>query len=140
MEIKMINETDDLFGSPIYVYTRSQALEDGVLVDVSDMAKRAGFKIPVAITRAIWDQYIEWTDKDSDKQTIQDQPGRLWDVLWMLYIVCKRSNGESSLLYRLHIVPRDGFSKKPKLVTLKSIIGGGDEGEPVITIMLPNED
>ncbi|MCF5089180.1 hypothetical protein GIW57_03195 [Stenotrophomonas sp. PA-6-5C] len=35
----------------IHSYTRAQAIEDGVLVDVSDVAKEAGFKLPVAIIR-----------------------------------------------------------------------------------------
>ena len=135
-----MNATTDLFGEMIYSYTRAQAIEDGELVDVSDMAKQSGFKIPVAVTRAVWDQYIEWTDEDDDKQTLQDQSGRLWDVLWMLYVACKRNKGESYINYELHVIPRDETSKSPNLVTLKSIICGGDKGEPVITIMLPNED
>ena len=136
----MMNAKEDLFGEVIYSYTRAQAIEDGGLVDVSDMAKQSGFKIPVAVTRAVWDQYIEWTDEDDDKQTIQDQSGRLWDVLWMLYVACKRNKNESYTFYGLHVIPRDGSSKSPTLVKLKSVICGGDEGEPVITIMLPNED
>ena len=131
---------NDFFGDVIYAYTRSQAIDDGVLVDVSEMAKESGFTISVAVTHAVWDQYIEWTDEDSDKQTMQDQSGRLWDILWMLYLACKRSKDESCINYGLHVITRNGRSKSPSLVRLKSVIGGGDEGEPVITIMLPNED
>lgn len=130
----------DLFGDVVFAYTREQAITDGVLVDVSSVASNSGFQIPVAVTSTVWELYIEWTDEDSDKQTIQDESGRLADVLWMLYLACKKNKGESSIKYELYIIPRDGFSKKPVLVTLKSIISGGDAGEPVITIMLPNED
>ena len=133
------NQSNNPFGETIYAYTRTQAIEDGELVDVSKMAKEAGFRVPVAVTRSVWGQYIEWTDNDTDKQTIQDQPGRLWDVLWMLRFAYL-SNKSEFLIYTLHIVPRDGHSKKPVLVKLKAILGGGDEGEPVITIMLPHED
>lgn len=136
----MVNESEKLFGAPIYVYTRAQAITDGELIDVSEMAKQAGFKISVAVTRAVWNQHIEWTKEDDNKQSMQDQSGRLWDVLWMLYIACKRSKGESCICYNLHVVPRDGRSRSPTLVSLKSVIGGGDKCEPVITIMLPNED
>ena len=48
-----MNTTTDLFGEMIYSYTRAQAIEDGELVDVSDMAKQSGFKISVAVTRAV---------------------------------------------------------------------------------------
>jgi hypothetical protein len=37
-------------------------------------------------------------------------------------------------------VPKDGHSQKAEEVTLKLMVGPGDVGEPVITIMLPNED
>ena len=136
----MVSEHDNLFSAPIYVYTRDQAIADGELIDVSEIAKQAGFKISVAVTQAVWNQHIMWTDEDSNKQTIQDQSGRLWDVLWMLYIACKRSKDESYIRYGLHVVPRDGKAKKAKLTQLKAVIGGGDNGEAVITIMLPSED
>jgi len=137
----MSNELKNSFGEVIYAYTRAQALEDGVLVDVSETAREAGFKIPVAVTRAIWDQCIEWTDKDTDNQTIQDEAGRLWDVLSMLMFAIKRDrSGTDRLVYQLAVIPRDGKSHSPKRIKLKSCIYGGDKSEPVITIMLPNED
>ena len=43
-------------------YTRAQAIEDGVLIDVSKMAKEAGFVIPVAVTDAVWNEYIVPSD------------------------------------------------------------------------------
>ena len=46
------------FDPVISVYTRAQAIEDGILVDVSETAREAGFKIPVAITRAVWDRLV----------------------------------------------------------------------------------
>ena len=36
-------------------YTRAQAIADGILVDVSETAREAGFNIPVALTRTVWD-------------------------------------------------------------------------------------
>ena len=37
----------------IYTYTRAQAIEDGYIVDVSEVASEAGFRWPVAVTRAV---------------------------------------------------------------------------------------
>ena len=34
----------------IYSYTRAQAIEDGVLVDVTEQAKATGFKLPTVVT------------------------------------------------------------------------------------------
>ncbi len=42
------------FAPVIFAYTRAQAIEDGVLVDVSETAREASFNIPVAITRTVW--------------------------------------------------------------------------------------
>lgn len=124
----------------IFAYSRTQALADGVLVDVTELAKEAGFKIPVAVTEAVWNKYIEWNDVDSKKQTIQDTEGRLWDVLWMLRLSINKNKSADLILYQIYVVPRNGKTKKAKLSHLKATIGAGDNGEPVITIMLPNED
>ena len=125
----------------ISAYTRAQALADGFLVDVSETAREMGFKIPVAVTHTVWGRYIEWTDQDTDNQTSQHQTGRLKDVLWMLMFAIKKSPATSDrLIYRLDVIPRDGKSHRAKTIKLKALIGGGDKGEPVFTIMLPDED
>jgi len=137
----MSDEVDNLFGNTIYAYTRAQALEDGVLVDVSETAREAGFIVPVAVTRAVWQRYIEWTSPDTDNQTIQHQQGRLWDVLSMLMFAIKINRPEAQqLIYPLSVIPRDGKTRSAKRIKLKSFMGGGDNAEPVITIMLPTED
>jgi len=41
---KALNAQDSvIFGDVIYAYPRAQAIEDGVLVDVSETARKAGF-------------------------------------------------------------------------------------------------
>ena len=39
------------FDPVIFTFTRNQAIDDGVLVDGTQTAREAGFRIPVAITR-----------------------------------------------------------------------------------------
>jgi hypothetical protein len=39
----------------ISAYSRSEALADGLLVDVTETAREAGFLYPVALTRAAWE-------------------------------------------------------------------------------------
>ena len=72
----------ELFGEVIYRYTRAQAIEDGVLVDVSETAREAGFRWPVAMTSAAWADCVAWSEEDNQRQVNQDESGRLWDVLW----------------------------------------------------------
>ena len=45
MPVTLVSEDD-----VISRYTRAQAIEDGVLVDVSELAREAGFRFPVAMT------------------------------------------------------------------------------------------
>lgn len=115
----------------ISVYTRAQGIKDGFLVDVSEMASEAGFKWPVALTVGAW-AYVE--DIPPSKQGIQDIEGRLWDVLWMASLAARRGSGTETLF---KLILHRG---RKKYATLKLVSGPGDEGEPVITIMLPDED
>lgn len=130
----------ELFGEVIYSYTRAQAIEDGVLVDVSEMAAEAGFHWPVAITQTAWQDCVAWSDDDNQRQVYQDESGRLWDVLWMAFIAIRSNPDGVQMEYQLYRVPRDGESVEAKLTSLKLVCGPGDAGEPVITIMLPQED
>ncbi len=47
--------------------------------------------------------------------------------------------GGTQLLYKLNCVPCDESSSVAQEVELKIVSGPGDDGEHVITIMLPNE-
>jgi hypothetical protein len=42
----------------IHAYTRADALRDGVLIAVSQIAREAGFCFPVALTRAVWERCV----------------------------------------------------------------------------------
>ena len=117
----------------IYSYTRKQAIEDGVLIDVSKMAQEAGIKHPVAVTYKLWYEYIE-PDPEA-KSLDQSIEGRLWDVLWMFRVKAFVSV-DSQFQFRVYFI----MGKEVKLVELKAVCGPGDNLEPVITIMLPEED
>jgi hypothetical protein len=126
----------------IHVYSREDALNDGNLVDVSEMAREAGFKYKTALTHNAFADCVEWTDEDNKRKgTCQDVPGRLWDVLYMARVAVQRMSGHSDRVrYQLYRVPREGTGHKARLVTLEAVIGPGDHGEPVITIQQPGED
>jgi hypothetical protein len=70
----------------------------------------------------------------------QDESGRLWDVLWVLRCAVRGNGGGArEVPFGVHI-RHDNRDRTPPLVRLKAICGPGDEGEPVVTIMLPTED
>lgn len=130
------------------IYSRAQAIADGVLVDVSELAREAGFKFPVVVTEAVWKRYCE----DPDSLPGQDVTGRTWDVVWMARAGAKRTDG-GAMLFKLHVAMKDrgnwesnedppecGTRETHRLVTLKALCHPGDDTEPVVTIMLPQED
>ena len=70
----------DFFGEPISIYTREEALRDGVLVDVTELAHRNGFKVaPVAFTRALWAKC------EGDNEELDTVRSRAAEVLWSAY-------------------------------------------------------
>lgn len=121
-----------IFGPVIFSYTRAEAIADGVLIDVSEMAREAGIRLPTAVTSTVWADYVQVPEG----VTCQDEKGRLWDILNMLRYAAKEYEGDE-LLFAV-LVKND--NQGPKLVSLKAIIGPGDTWDPVITIMLPHED
>jgi hypothetical protein len=115
----------------VYSYTRKQAIEDGVLIDVTKQAKETGFKIPVAITSSLWYGHI--VPKDVTGQSIE---GRLHDALWMLFLKAKGSE-ESIIIFDVIFQMTE---EKQETVKIKAIIGPGDTPEPVLTILYPWDD
>ena len=133
--------TESIFGDVISTYTRAQAIEDGVLINPGTVTAEAGFRWPTAITADAWANCVAWTEDDSAKQIHQDQAGRLWDVLFMAsHVVQTSKESGDQILFQLFRVRRDGHSTEAELVTLRLIVGPGDSGEPVITILLPHQD
>jgi hypothetical protein len=125
----------------VYSYSRTQAIEDGVLVDVTDMAKAIGIKWHVAVTSSVWSDFIEWIDYDRRRQGLDDTESRLWHVVFKLRLAIKKANKHTDVIfYELDILPRDGFSYRVKRTRLKAVVSAGDYFEPVITIMLPSEN
>ena len=129
------------FAPVIDAYTRAQAIEDGILVDVSDTAREAGFTIPVALTRTVWDRLVALPD---GYQGFQDESGRLWDVIWMARHYARRASNSDRV--RMCVLVRDirkdlrDSNRAPRKHFPIVAIGAGDEGEPVATVMFPEDD
>ena len=149
----------DVFGPIISSYSRQQAIEDGILMqlsgpgyqgdrDIPDMVAEAGIKWPLAMTATAFLKYVCPIEGEGEKLApCQDANGRLWDVLTMLRHAIGRSRQPGTeLLFSVMVVPNvpEGYKKdhppKARRVELKLISGPGDDAEPVLTIMLPEED
>lgn len=121
----------------ISVYTRAQAIEDGILVDLSQFKEpaEAGFKFPMACTAAVW-ALID----PSDMAPGNSITGRLWDLCWMMKNAARRARG-SVINFRVIFTLKARNGRWVQRETaLKAVCGPGDTPEPVLTVMLPDED
>ena len=82
----MNTENQSPWGPVIYAYTRSQAVTDGVQVEVTKTAKEVGISFPVFLTRAVFDAYVAVPPGVE----CQDEAGRLFDIVWMLRFAIQR--------------------------------------------------
>ena len=131
-----MNNNESPFGPVVFAYTRKQALADGMQVDVTKTAQEAGIRLPVFLTRAVYDSYVTVPPN----VTAQDEAGRLWDIVWMTRFAILRSRGHTDRLPVALYVRND--NRAAKLVKLLAQCGplDIDDPAPCITIMMPDED
>lgn len=121
--------SDSIFGEPIYSYTRKQAIEDGVLVDLSQFEEiKQLWKHHMACTAAVW-SIIDNAVKNQGK----DLAGILWDISHVAMAATRVQGSQTDTLRFRVIIGRATHE-------LKLHVGPGDGGEPVLTLMLPSED
>jgi hypothetical protein len=111
----------------ISTYTRQQAIEDGVLVDLSRLFPQECklYKFPVACTASVFALAETAANFGSMHATI-------WDLIFMSQSGIVKRLGESGVLFRVIL--------GGKTHTFQCICGPGDSLEPVLTIMMENED
>lgn len=122
---------------PIYRYTRAQAIDDGMLVDLTEWASatkgfHGGFRVPVAVTTGVW---ADLNAIPASRQSIEDVRGRAHDLLWMASLAARRAGNSSAIHFEVILT-----LGRRKRQTYKLMIHPGDHGEPVVTILRPNED
>jgi hypothetical protein len=119
----------------IHAYTRAQALEDGVLADISELAREAGFKFPVAVTQGVW-EILNPTNEL--KAAGQDLTERTWDLLTILRHAIRAASNTDAIRFAPLFLREPG--QKIERIDMWAKCGPGDEAEPVITVMLKGED
>jgi len=141
------NSPENIFGPVIHAYTRAEAIADGVLVDVSAIAREAGIRFPTAVTAAVHARYVQVPD---ELKGLQDEAGRAWDLVWMAAVAIRsgKLNGDQGT-FELIVAMPEGADWQPnekrhghqqRLVMLKAVCGPNDDGSPCITVMLMGED
>ena len=117
------------FGDVIYSYTRKQAIQDGVLVDLNSVSPiiRQHWKFPMACTDSVW-AIIESALKTDGN----DLEGILHDGATMAKLAIRHATQGDLIFFKVIFAH--------KTYDLKLHIGPGDTAEPVLTLMLPHED
>jgi len=121
-------------------YTRTQAIEDGILVDMTtepfgSLAREAGLKWPIAMTATAFHQCVA-VDGGAKRHAGQDVKGRWWDVVFMF----RRTRREiSPLEARWKLIVQDPDGRR-RFKELKCVSGRADDMSPCLTFMLPGED
>lgn len=114
----------------IYRYTRAQAVADGVLVDLSKWAREVGFRYPVACTTAVW---ADINAIPTSREGCEDVRGRAHDVLTMAALAARRGGTQTLFKVRLNV-------GRQRMMEYRLACGPGDDAEPVITLLKPDED
>ena len=120
--------TENLFGETIYSYSRAQAIDDGVLADLSHVDSiRQHWKHPFACTSAVWAIIGEALQRPD-----QDSSGICHDISTMAKLAIRSSRDAELILFTVIITGKEH--------AMKLHIGPGDTAAPVLTLMLPYED
>jgi|SRR5215475_3776627 len=117
-------------------YSRAQALEDGVLIDAmqGDFAEvsQQHYRDPLAMTASV---FALLEQAVNNPRWLNDYKGIWADILWMSRCTGQHLD-EHTKLFQVII---QGAGRK-HTHTFKIVCGPGDEGERVLTVMLPDED
>ena len=130
---------EEFFGGVISSYSRTQAIEDGVLVDLTSLSPNDTrlYRWPVACTAAVWglvERACAHRTETAEhvEVPIAEAGPWIWDLCWMSIKAKTRVISPSEHLFICTI--------GRKAHTFKAVCGPGGQGEPVITIMLADED
>lgn len=150
MNSATLNPIPEAFGEPVSIYTRADALADGVLRTIDPaLCAENDLTVAVDITPRAWAETIEWGPRQQDAKpaALQDESGRTCDVLGNLVRMIRRRDpqcpieyGDREVFHVYRIAPT-GRSLQPHRHALVAAFGYDDHtGDPVITVMEEDED
>jgi excisionase family DNA binding protein len=110
--------------------TRRDAIDDGDLIEITRMGRDMGIVYPLAVSARAAQSMVPFPNIPQDVVT-----ENLWDTLHAFKQMAQMTTDPEFefqvSLYQNGLVPT---------LTFKATVSPGDDGEPVITIMMPDED
>lgn len=114
----------------ISTYTRQDAIEDGIFVDVSESAKQNGFIIPVALTTNLFNTHIK---RDTEQQT-NHRLNVFLLIMWQE--ISARKHRKDTLLTDIKIHFND---KTPTSVWVALEAQSPTDPSPALNFLLPDD-
>jgi hypothetical protein len=113
----------------IYSYTRQQAIDDGIFVDVSRVAQSCGFIIPVALTSNLYHSHIK-------KEEETDTNRRLISFLLLMYSRIQDKKNQKDNMLTTKICFAD-----TTMTDVWAVVEGTSptDPSPAMNIMLPED-
>jgi uncharacterized protein YuzE len=120
----------------IFVYTRQNAIDDGVFIDVTEQAKVIGFKIPVAITTNLFSTYLKSYNEDKQKAEQETKKAVNNFLLKVRNLISVHKERESSTLLEI-VVPFHSGEQVEVWVAVEA--QSPTDPSQAINIMLPED-
>jgi len=130
-----------------HAYTVADGIRDGVMRPIdTDLRTEAGYKIPVVLTTAAYDDAITWHRGD---HVAQSETGRAWDVLSVIRAAARAATTDpgrrlATYVWRVpnrtrsgNLSKADRATKARLVVTVQALNTNND---PCIVVSLPGED
>lgn len=129
-----LSETQTQGSVPQLITNRQEAIQAGMLIDVTEDAKQLGLTFPVTVTKPLWDIGIAPIPELSE----EDKAERLRDVLMAFRL---RLAGQTTLSPLIDFpamlaLPPGGV---PQPVPLFALIQPDEQNRATATLLLPNE-
>ncbi|MEQ1828364.1 MAG: DUF6573 family protein [Pirellula sp.] len=116
----------------ISAYSRAEAIEDGVLIDVSEAARDIGITLHTVVTPGVWSEFVGapiFSDWGTENH-------RLKQLLNCAVRAVERSD-DSVSFFSIEMARNESVVKE---IAFRVQRGPGDNLEPVLTVMLRHED
>lgn len=114
----------------VYRCSRGQAFVDGLLVDITWTARMAGFSFPFAVSAAVWEQCVcDPAEIGGFELESKKLPNALGKALL-------DDADRNPVHFEIDVPTCSGEQKR---MSLAAVLGSGDHGEPVITVMFATE-
>ncbi|GHT84314.1 hypothetical protein FACS1894137_07200 [Spirochaetia bacterium] len=124
----------DPIGHPNQAHTRAQALADGTLSDISDFSKEAYFRCPMAVSDDLFYNYL--SPPYNLLSQGQSLTSRIQDTLTELKTAIYAHPKALKVIFTASFLMLPDDEPTPISIQITATLGRGDDGKPVITLSL----